>query len=208
MCAFVYGMNDADERVRQQAVYEVLRQGRRHKDCCCPSVVEALQTALADCDRGVRKYAAKALCQCGYDVKDCDSCGTCGSLASTCNTGFAPFVPPAPGTLEPAPSVPYEESPEGIKVPAAPEPPDEPVEIIPRPKKVEEEPEAESEADDTPNPKPAIKKPATKKPVVVEPEEEKEETSARSNYSPRLGAAPAPRGCRKLQSRAPQMARM
>lgn len=216
MCAFVYGMNDADERVRKQAVYEVIRQNHRNKNCCCSSVVGPLQTALADCDKGVRRLAAKALCECGYDVKDCNSCGTCGTcgtLTSTGTTEIAPFVPPAPATSEPAPLPPsnnYEESTEGVKVPAFPEAP-APVEIIPKAKAVEEEPkaepEAEAEAEDAPKPKPAVKKPAVEEPEE-EKKEEKEGTSARSNYRPRLGVAPATRGCRKLQSRGSQMAGM
>lgn len=86
MTAFVYALNDADERVRRAAADEIGDQVRKNC-CCCPEVVAALTCALGDCDKGVVRQAEQALRCCGYDVvKGC--CDTCGGTA--CNSGCAP----------------------------------------------------------------------------------------------------------------------
>jgi hypothetical protein len=76
MNAFVYGLNDTDERVRREAADEIGDQVRRNKCCCSPCVVSALTCALADCDRSVRREAEQALRNCGYEIVDgcCDGC--------------------------------------------------------------------------------------------------------------------------------------
>ncbi|WP_231961891.1 HEAT repeat domain-containing protein [Symmachiella dynata] len=79
--------------------------------CCCKNVVCALACALADCDRGVRRAAEKALKECGYEVDDCCNCNSCGQTC--CNTcapaacgaaGAAPAPAPAEGGDEAAPA--------------------------------------------------------------------------------------------------------
>ena len=81
MSAFIYGLNDADHRVRRTAADKIGDELRKNKCCCSQCVVEALTIALADCDRGVRRQAEQALKQCGYDVVN----PTC--TVSTCDTG-------------------------------------------------------------------------------------------------------------------------
>lgn len=105
--AFVYALNDSDERVRYQAADEIGDQLRRN--CCClnASIVCALTQALGDCDKKVVRAATRALTIAGYDVKDCEvACNTC---APTCNTGCGPVAPeaapmPAPAAPAPAPA--------------------------------------------------------------------------------------------------------
>ena len=107
MVAFVYALNDSDERVRYQAADEIGDQLRRN--CCClnASIVCALTQALGDCDKKVVRAATRALTIAGYDVKDCEvACNTC---APTCNTGCGPVAPeaapmPAPAAPAPAPA--------------------------------------------------------------------------------------------------------
>ena len=102
MNAFVYGLNDTDERVRAEAADEIGDQTRANKCCCNPTVVAALTCALADCDRGVRRQAEEALKACGYDVVDgcCDGCTDgCGNGAC----GTVPTAAPEPGASTPAP---------------------------------------------------------------------------------------------------------
>ena len=74
--AFVYGLNDTDERVRREAADELGDAARSNSCCCSPAVVSALTCALADCDRGVRRQAEEALEACGYEIVDgnCDGC--------------------------------------------------------------------------------------------------------------------------------------
>ena len=107
MNAFVYGLNDTDERVRAEAADEIGDQTRANKCCCNPTVVAALTCALADCDRGVRRQAEEALEACGYDVVDgncngcADGCASCGHVpAATADPGAST---PAPAAAEPAP---------------------------------------------------------------------------------------------------------
>lgn len=116
MCAFVYALNDCDERVRHEAADEIGDQVRKN-GCCCMNdkVVEALTAALGDCDRGVRKEAEEALELCGYDVVDCKpTCGTgcgpraCGpACAPACHAPeAAPATPVAPEAAPAAPPAP------------------------------------------------------------------------------------------------------
>ena len=101
MNAFVYGLNDSDERVRREAADEIGDQVRHNGCCCSPCVVSALTCALADCDRGVRREAAQALKACGYEIVDgcCDSgCCDSGCCSTGCGTdacGATPVVAPA-----------------------------------------------------------------------------------------------------------------
>jgi hypothetical protein len=117
MCAYIYGLNDADEKVRARAADEIgdairsSNKGGCGSCCCCtPEVVAALTCALGDCDKKVRKQAEEALELCGYDVVDgcCDSCcnNACGNACGT----SAPAATMPPAEANPAP-VPPEEKP-------------------------------------------------------------------------------------------------
>ena len=129
MNAFVYGLNDSDERVRREAADEIGDQVRRNSCCCSPCVVSALTCALGDCDRWVRREATQALKSCGYEVVDgccggcceagcCDSgcgnsgCGNagCGSVGSGATPVTAPasVQPTPPAEAVPAPAPPAE----------------------------------------------------------------------------------------------------
>ncbi len=94
--AFVYGLNDTDERVRKEAADELGDAARSNSCCCSPAVVSALTCALADCDRGVRRQAEEALEACGYEIVDgnCDSC-TEGCANGACGHQAAPVEAPA-----------------------------------------------------------------------------------------------------------------
>jgi hypothetical protein len=115
MCAFVYGLNDCDERVRKEAADEIGDQLRKNPCCCSCEIVTALTAALADCDRGVRRQAEEALRACGYEVVDgcCDKgCCNAGCGANACGAcGAAPMATPAPApeaAPAPAPAPPTE----------------------------------------------------------------------------------------------------
>ena len=113
MTAFIYGLNDADERVRSTAAKEIGDQVR--KNCCCsPEVVAALTCALGDCDRGVRRNAERALRSCGYDIVDgnCDTCVATGCNSSGCAPvgGSAPSMTPSTEPVSPAPVPPMEKT--------------------------------------------------------------------------------------------------
>ncbi|WP_373649783.1 MULTISPECIES: HEAT repeat domain-containing protein [unclassified Schlesneria] len=113
MSAFVYGLNDADERVRATAAKEIGDQTR--KNCCCsPEVVAALTCALADCDRGVRRKAERALRSCGYDIVDgnCDTCVATGCSNGGCAPvgGSVPSLSPSSEPVSPAPVPPIEKT--------------------------------------------------------------------------------------------------
>lgn len=113
MTAFIYGLNDADERVRSTAAKEIGDQVR--KNCCCsPEVVAALTCALGDCDRGVRRTAERALRSCGYDIVDgnCDTCVATGCNSSGCAPvgGSAPSMTPSTEPVSPAPVPPMEKT--------------------------------------------------------------------------------------------------
>lgn len=130
MSAFIYALNDADERVRANAADEIGDQLRKNKCCCSQCVVEALTCALADCDRGVRRQAEQALRQCGYDIVDpccevacddgCAGNGCCNNGAGCVGNGCAPAAVPAAAPAAPA------------AAPAAPAPPAEPKAYFPR----------------------------------------------------------------------------
>ncbi len=100
MSAFIYGLNDSDERVRATAADKIGDELRKNKCCCSQCTVEALTIALADCDRVVRRQAEQALRQCGYDIVDpcccevacCDS-GCVGTGCSSGATGVPAAVP-------------------------------------------------------------------------------------------------------------------
>jgi len=51
MCAFIYALNDADERVRAKAADEIGDQLRKNDCCCSPELTAALTCALGDCDK-------------------------------------------------------------------------------------------------------------------------------------------------------------
>ncbi|MCX7389115.1 MAG: HEAT repeat domain-containing protein [Planctomycetota bacterium] len=125
MNAFVYGLNDTDERVRREAADEIGDQTRRNRCCCSPCVISALTCSLADCDRGVRREATQALRACGYEVVDgcCDGCGDngCGDAGNGNNgcgsngCGATPVSAPAAVQPQPTPS-----APEAVPAPAPP----------------------------------------------------------------------------------------
>jgi len=127
MCAFVYGLNDADEKVRARAADEIgdqVRKGNKGCGSCCactPEVIAALTCALGDCDKKVRKQAEEALELCGYDVVDgcCNTCSATGCGTAGCNNacGISGYATPAPSAV-PAPMPPAEAVP-------APVPPEE-----------------------------------------------------------------------------------
>ena len=113
MNAFIYALNDSDERVRAKAADEIGDQIRRNRCCCGSPTISALTCALADCDRSVRRQAEEALLWCGYKIVD----GCCQSPAGQtcapdnvwggCNngaaaTGPAKSVPPAPPSTDAA----------------------------------------------------------------------------------------------------------
>ena len=108
MCAFIYGLNDTDERVRKESAVQIRKQTKRNPCCCSCQVVAALTCALGDCDKGVVKAACKALNQCGYDVQDCcnQGCGGCTQTASCAAPGGDMTPAPAPegGEAAPAPA--------------------------------------------------------------------------------------------------------
>ena len=107
MTAFVYGLNDADERVRRSAADKIGDQIRKNC-CCCPEIVAALTCALGDCDRGVRRQAEQALRLCGYDIVDgcCNTCCHTGCSTACGASGCAPAagVSTAPMTEPAAPA--------------------------------------------------------------------------------------------------------
>lgn len=119
MCAFMYALNDADEKVRAKAADEIgdqIRKGRKGcGSCCCctPEIVAALTCALGDCDKSVRKQAEEALELCGYDVVDgcCDPCCHTG-CNSTSACGTAPSASPVPAPMPPSEAVPAPVPPE------------------------------------------------------------------------------------------------
>lgn len=98
MSAFIYALNDSDERVRGEAADEIGDQLRKSRCCCSPELICALTQALGDCDRRVRREAEEALRIAGYDVKDCNVCST--SCAPSC---CAPATQSAPPAAAPAP---------------------------------------------------------------------------------------------------------
>lgn len=130
MAAFIYALNDADERVRKEAADEIGDQLRKYPCCCSPCVVQALTCALADCDRGVRRQAEEALEACGYEIVD----GCCEvACDTTCAPGCAPSCAPAAAPAHPAPATPEAVPPMDGAAPApAPAPPEEPKAYFPQ----------------------------------------------------------------------------
>ena len=118
MCAFVYALNDCDERVRAEAADEIGHQVKRNPCCCSEKVSHALMCALGDCDRKVRNEAEFALKQCGYEVANCKT-NTCGAAKPGC--GPVACGTPAPvAPAHAAPVAPTEAAP--MPAPAAAEP--------------------------------------------------------------------------------------
>lgn len=120
LCAFVYALNDADEKVRAEAadaIGDQIRKGNKGCGSCCvctPEVVAALTCALADCDKKVRKQAEEALELCGYEVVD-GCCNTCCPAPTCCPTACgagAPAANPTPAPMPPAEAVPAPVPPE------------------------------------------------------------------------------------------------
>jgi len=115
MCALIYALNDADERVRREAADEIGDMLRKNNCCCSPEVTAALTCALADCDWLVRKQAEQALKICGYEIVDgcCETacapaCGAPACAAPACAApadGAAPAPAPA-DEAAPAPAPP------------------------------------------------------------------------------------------------------
>lgn len=101
MSAFIYGLNDADERVRETAADKIGDELRKNSCCCSPCTVAALTVALADCDKGVRRQAEQALKQCGYDIVD-PTCSEVACDTSCVGNGCAP-APIAAPAVAPAP---------------------------------------------------------------------------------------------------------
>ena len=88
----------------------IRHQAGKHGCCCCTAeVVCALSSALADCDRKVRRQAEKALNECGLEVVDCcqqSCCGQNACCAPACGATAAPKAEgaaPAPAPAPPAP---------------------------------------------------------------------------------------------------------
>ncbi|MFN9718810.1 MAG: HEAT repeat domain-containing protein [Planctomycetota bacterium] len=127
MNAFVYGLNDSDERVRREAADEIGDQVRKNKCCCSPCVVSALTCALADCDRGVRRQATEALKACGYEIVDgcCNGCCDTGCCSTGCTTGACGTAAPVTAPAADAAAAPAAEA------APAPAPPAEPQAFFP-----------------------------------------------------------------------------
>jgi hypothetical protein len=123
MCAFVYALNDSDERVRYEAADEIGDQLRKNPCCLNDAVVCALTQALGDCDKKVVRAATRALCIAGYDVKDCEvPCGTC--TPNSCGpTGCGPLAcgptNVGPAHVAPAPAPAAAPAPAPAPAPAA-----------------------------------------------------------------------------------------
>jgi hypothetical protein len=132
LCAMVYALNDADEKVRREAADEIGDVLRRNHCCCSPEVVSALTCALADCDRRVRHNAEQALKACGYKVVDgcCNKqqCCSTGCASHGCASGGCATAPMAPAPMTaPAPMAP---APSAAPAPA-PAPPEDPKAYFP-----------------------------------------------------------------------------
>ncbi len=121
MNAFVYGLNDTDERVRKEAADEIGDQIRKNKCCCSPCVVAALTCALADCDRGVRRQAEEALEACGYEIVD-GCCGGCTDVVGCGTDACGATHTAAPAAQQPTPAA---------EAAPAPAPPAEPQAFFP-----------------------------------------------------------------------------
>ena len=105
MVAFVYALNDSDERVRAKAADEIGDQFRKNPCCCSPEITEALTCALGDCDRRVRTQAKQALKICGYDVQKgcCHADRGCEGAADEGHDAAEGEAAPATEEAAPAP---------------------------------------------------------------------------------------------------------
>ena len=124
MNAFIYALNDSDERVRAKAADEIGDQIRRNRCCCGSPTISALTCALADCDRSVRRQAEEALLWSGYEIVDRSrqsrACQTCspgdngsgnvwgsrddgGTATLTAPTEIVPGAPSSTEAPEPLP---------------------------------------------------------------------------------------------------------
>jgi len=115
MAAFIYALNDSDERVRAEAADEIGDQLRKNPCCCSKELTAALTCALGDCDKKVRRQATEGLEACGYEVVDgccdtgCDTgCDKCGGHSAPAKGGASPapappaaFAPPRGSKLVP-----------------------------------------------------------------------------------------------------------
>ncbi len=137
MNAYIYGLNDADERVRAEAADGIGDQLKKNRCCCSPEVVSALTAALGDCDRSVRREATRALKACGYDVVDGQCCGngcTDGGCAvgNGCTDGGCATAAPAQLSQPAQQAAPVQQPAPEVKAPAggetipAPAPPVDP----------------------------------------------------------------------------------
>lgn len=130
MCALIYSLNDASEKVRAQAADEIGDLLEDNRCCCSPEVVAALTCALGDCDDDVRDQAEEALSICGYDVVEgCCENGCCeGGCTNVGGNVMAPAVPaqaaPVPTQTAPAPAPAQQATP-------APAPPEDPEAYFP-----------------------------------------------------------------------------
>ncbi|MCP4175436.1 MAG: HEAT repeat domain-containing protein [Fuerstiella sp.] len=134
MNAFIYALNDSDERVRAKAADEIGDQIRRNRCCCGASTISALTCALADCDRSVRRQAEEALLWSGYEIVDrccvkqpCRTCAPGTNVWAGHNEGIASATSGAEELVVPALFPPTSPVP-----PPAPEPaaaPSAPVEV-------------------------------------------------------------------------------
>ncbi|MBS0265218.1 MAG: HEAT repeat domain-containing protein [Planctomycetes bacterium] len=124
MCAFIYGLNDCDERVRKESAIQIRKQTKKHPCCCNDKVVAALTYALGDCDKGVVRAATRALKACGYDVQKsacCSTASTCAPAAATCAAPVNSCAPTAPVAPAPVDSN-VEQAPAAAPAPASAEP--------------------------------------------------------------------------------------
>ncbi|MBX3449606.1 MAG: HEAT repeat domain-containing protein [Planctomycetaceae bacterium] len=96
MHAFVYALNDTDERVRRKAADEIGDQLRKNPCCCNPCTVAALTCSLGDCDKWVRRQAEQALKLCGYEIVDGCCTPSCTATCGTCAPGCGPAPTAAP----------------------------------------------------------------------------------------------------------------
>ncbi|RPI90653.1 MAG: HEAT repeat domain-containing protein [Planctomycetaceae bacterium] len=140
MCAFVYGLNDCDERVRKEAAVQIRKQTKCNPSCCSQKVVDGLTCALSDCDRGVRRAAERALESCGYEVRDCNK-ASCAPAAGRCGAAANNCAPAASAAMAPATSAPAYAPAASESVPAAPAPEGDVI-PVPAPAPAGAEPEA------------------------------------------------------------------
>ena len=115
MVAFIYALNDADEKVREEAAEEIGDQLKDNPCCCNAKVTAALTAALGDCVKDVRKDAEKALRYCGYEVVDgccegvcCDPCkrNACGGCCAPQGGMMKPTPAPKKDMKKGAPPLP------------------------------------------------------------------------------------------------------